>query len=264
MESFILPTPTQGDSTMRLKFSDSYEIGTSIKDVVVPLELLKRFRTGMTWIDEGLGGEGFTPSMVTMFTGEPGAGKTTALLSMASGLVDNGAVCLYNTAEESLFQIKRTVDRLGLHGNFAVGQETHVDKIIEGADKMRNDPKNKGKPFFLMVDSLQCLDDGKFDSGRITCWTSDRAMEKLVTWAKENFTNIIIIGQVTKGGTFAGSNKLKHMVDCMMHLSWERKDKDLLGHRRFEITKNRFGGNGRKTWLALGSNGFHITAVEES
>jgi DNA repair protein RadA/Sms len=248
---------------MRIKFTDSFEIGTNIQDVKVPLELLRRHRTGVEWVDEGLGGEGFTPSMVTMFTGEPGAGKTTALLSMASGLVENGAVCLFNTAEESLFQVKRTVDRLRLPGNFAVGNETHVDTIIEGADRVRNLPQNKGKPFFLMVDSLQCLDDGKFDSGRITCWTAERALEKLVTWAKENFTNVIVIGQVTKGGTFAGSNKMKHMVDAHMHLSWERKDKDLLGHRKFAVPKNRFGGCNRTSWLSLGVDGFHITAVEE-
>jgi len=199
-----------------------------------------------------------------MFTGEPGSGKTTALLSMASGLVENGATVLFNTAEESLFQVKRTVDRLGLRGNFATGNETHVDVIIEGADRLRSLPGNKGKPFFLMVDSLQCLDDGKFDSGRITCWTAERALEKLTTWAKENFTNVIVVGQVTKSGAFAGSNKMRHMIDTHLSLSWERKDKDLLGHRRFEVTKNRFGGMGRKTWLALGSDGFHVTAIEES
>lgn len=249
---------------MRIKFTDSFPIGTRIGDIKVPLELLKRHATGVEWFDEGLGGEGFTPSMVTMFTGEPGAGKTTALLTVASGLVENGGVCLFNTAEESLFQVKRTVDRLGLRGDFMVGNETHVDTIIAGADALRALPENVGKPFFLMIDSLQCLDDGKFDTGRITCWTAERALEKLVTWAKENFTNVIVIGQVTKGGTFAGSNKMKHMIDCAMHLSWERKDKDLLGHRKFEVQKNRFGGTGRTSWLALGSSGFHVTAVEES
>ena len=248
---------------MRLKFSDSFTFGTKISDVKVPDELLRRVRTGVEWIDEGLGGEGFTPSMVTMFTGEPGAGKTTALLTIASGLAENGALVVFNTAEESLFQVKRTVNRLGLRGNFLVGGETHVDKIIEGADRIRGLRENKGKPFFLMVDSLQCLDDGKFDSGRITCWTAERSLEKLTTWAKENFTNVIVVGQVTKGGQFAGSNKMKHMVDAHMHLSWERKDKDLLGHRKFAVPKNRFGGANRTTWLAMGSTGFHVTAVEE-
>jgi len=249
---------------MRISFSDTFSVGTSINDVRVPVELLKRHLSGIEWIDEGLGGEGFTPSMVTMFTGEPGAGKTTALLTMASGLTENGSVVLFNTAEESLFQVKRTVDRLGIDPNFLVGGETHVDKLIEAADAIRNRPENKGKPFFLMVDSLQCLDDGKFDTGRITCWTAERSLEKLTTWAKENFTMVVTIGQVTKGGTFAGSNKMKHMIDCHIHLGWEKKDKTLIGHRKFEVTKNRFGGTGRTSWLSLGRHGFEVAASEES
>ena len=247
---------------MRLKFSDTFEIGTSIADIVVPAELLKRHKTDMKWVDEGLGGEGFTPTMVTMFTGEAGCGKTTALLSIASGITRNGGVCIYNTAEESLFQVKRTVDRLGLRGNFLVGGETLVDDIIAAADRIRALPQNAGKPFFLMVDSLQCLDDGKFSTGRITGWTAERSLEALTVWAKENYTHVIVIGQVTKGGVFAGSNKMKHMVDCHMHLSFEKKDKELLGYRKFEVQKNRFGGSGLTTWLSLGANGFTEVATD--
>ena len=248
---------------MRLKFCDTFEIGTQIGDIQVPAELLKRHKSGVDWIDEGLGGEGFTPSMVTMFTGEAGCGKTTALLSLASGLTMNGGVCLYNTAEESLFQVKRTVNRLGIDANFLVGGETNVDEIIKGIDLLRAKKEHQGKQVFLLVDSLQCLDDGHFTTGRITTATAERSLEKLTTWAKENFCSVIVIGQVTKGGQFAGSNKMKHMVDCHMHLSWEKKDKDLLGHRKFEVEKNRFGGTGRTSWLSMGSQGFEVAAVEE-
>lgn len=249
---------------MRLKFSDSFEMGTSIQDISVPDALLQRQSTGIDWVDNALGGEGFTPSMVTMFTGSPGAGKTTALLAIADGITKNGGICLFNTAEESLYQVKRTVDRLGLRARFLVGGETNVDEIIKGADIIRNLPANKGKKFFLMVDSLQCLDDGHFATGRITCHTAERSLEKLTTWAKENFTCVIVVGQVTKSGEFAGSNKMKHMVDCHLSLTWERKDKDLLGHRKFKVEKNRFGYNGTTHWLAMSSNGFHITALEET
>jgi len=249
---------------MRIGFSDSFEIGTKIGDVKVPRELMARHLTGVEWVDEGLGGEGFTPSMVTLFTGEPGAGKTTALLSVAAGLTDSGANVVFNTAEESLFQLKRTVDRIGISTDFMVGGETHVDRLLEACDKIRQAPQNKGKPFFLIVDSLQCLDDGKFDTGRITCWTAERSLEKLTSWAKENFTNVIVIGQVNKGGSFSGSNKMKHMIDCHMHLGWEKKDKELIGQRKFEVLKNRFGGTGRTTWLSLGRSGFSITATQDA
>ena len=47
--------------------------GTSIQDIEVPDVLKKRVSTGLGYFDCVLGGEGFTPSMVTLFTGTPGA-----------------------------------------------------------------------------------------------------------------------------------------------------------------------------------------------
>ena len=56
--------------------------GTSIQDIKVPDVLRKRVKTGLDYFDAVLGGEGFTPSMVTLFTGTPGAGKTTMMLTL--------------------------------------------------------------------------------------------------------------------------------------------------------------------------------------
>ena len=68
--------------------------------------------------------------------------------------------------------------------------------------------------------------------------------------------NIVVIGQVTKDGKMAGSNKLKHMVDSHIHLSVEQKDEDLRGCRVIETKKNRFGGCGHTVFLKLRKNGF--------
>jgi predicted ATP-dependent serine protease len=49
------------------------------------------------------------------------------------------------------------------------------------------------------------------------------------------YTSFINIQQVTKAGDFAGSNRLKHMTECMIHL--ERiKDSD---SRKIYASKNR-------------------------
>ncbi len=238
---------------MKLKL-DSVVFGTDIQTVSVPPKLMERYRTGVNWFDDSLGGEGLTPSQVLMFTGEAGAGKTTALLEIASQLAANeNNVVVYNSAEESPFQIKRTVSRLGLRGRFLFGSETNVDTLIRKCNRLRNkDPKRQ---FFLILDSLQCIEDGKFSTGRITSATADRVMERLVEWCKEHFVNVIVVGQVTKGGTFAGSNKLRHMIDTMCHLSFEKRDEDLKGFRRFEVIKNRFGGAGGLRWLDMQDDG---------
>ena len=58
--------------------------GSSIQDIEVPEALKTRIPCGLDYFQAILGGEGFTPSAVTLFTGMPGAGKTTMMLSLAT------------------------------------------------------------------------------------------------------------------------------------------------------------------------------------
>ena len=149
---------------------EDIEFGASIQDIEVPQALKKRIPCGLDYFNAILGGEGFTPSAVTLFTGVPGAGKTTMMLTLANALQRSGAEVVFNTAEESLYQVKMTTNRLGLMQPFKVGGETRVPVLLEGCDKLRE--AAPGRPFFLIVDSLQCLDDGHFKSGRITTATA--------------------------------------------------------------------------------------------
>ena len=234
--------------------NDTIANNTNILDVEVPEELKKRHKSGLEFFDDALGGQGFTPSAVCLFTGTPGAGKTTMMLELADRLTKTGAVVLFNTAEESLHQLRMTTQRLSLANGFIAGQDSSVGKVLAHCDVIR--ALNPGKPFFLIVDSLQTLDDGYFDSGRITTATAERSLQQITDYCKEHYVNAIVIGQVTKSGSAAGSNKLKHMVDTKMTLDVERKDEQLLGCRVLEVEKNRFGGSGAIFFLALRKEGF--------
>ena len=246
---------------MRIKFQDTPEFGTDITTIEVPAHLNERISTGIEWVDDAFGGEGLTPSMVTLFAGEPGAGKTTLSLTIASTMAAEGNLVVYNTAEESLHQLKRTYNRLGLSGPVRVGGETNVQELIAATERLRQ--KNPGKRAVVFVDSLQCLDDGHFTTGRITSETAVRSLEQLCEWAKENYTNVVAINQVTKSGHMSGSNKLRHMVDAMAFLSIEKKNEDLLGMRKFEVLKNRFGGCGQVAYLQAKSSGLELVATAE-
>ena len=234
--------------------TNDIKFGVNILDLEVPDQLRNKVKTGVDYIDCALGGEGFTPSMVTFFTGEPGSGKTTMMLDMANSLSRKGAAVVFNTAEESLYQVKLVVERLKLRTGFAVGQETHVPTLLEKCDALR--AKNPGKPFFLIIDSLQCMDDGKYGDGHTNSKSAERALGMITDYCKEHYVNAVVIGQVNKGGQMAGTNKLKHMVDAMMHLGVERKDADLEGCRVLQTTKNRFGGCGHTFFLSLDGTGF--------
>ena len=226
---------------------------TSIFDIDVPVKLKNKIATGVDYFDAAIGGKGFTPSMVTLFTGTPGAGKTTMMLELADSLTGNNCNVLFNTAEESLYQLKMTVERLRLKNGFQAGQETNVNRLLSNCKKMMDE--NPKKPFFVIVDSLQCLTETDGHSSHSAAGTQ-RCLQKITDFCKEHYCNAIVIGQVTKNGNMAGRNVLKHMVDSMISLSVEEKDEDLLGCRILRVNKNRFGGAGHIMILTLKQTGF--------
>ena len=243
---------------MNLKNITDIAFGTNILDIEVPEILKRKFKTGVGYVDGAIGGEGFTPSAVTLFTGEPGAGKTTMMLKIADSITKQGGVALFNTAEESLFQTSMTAKRLRLKNGFLTGNTDDVTQLLEKSKAIIE--ANPGKQFCLIVDSLQCLDDGKYSSGVKTSGTAIRCLELITDFCKQHAAIGIVINQVNKQGKMAGSNKLKHMVDAHMHLSIEKKEQDLIGCRVLETQKNRFGGCGHIFFLTLGRSGFKQVA----
>jgi DNA repair protein RadA/Sms len=243
---------------MKLNTKNGFDFGTNILDVKVPDALRTKVQTGVDYIDGAFGGKGMTPSSVTLFTGTPGAGKTTMMLGLVDSLCGNGAAAVFNTGEESLYQVKMTAERLKLRNGFAVGEETHVPTLLAKCDALR--AKNPGKPFVLVVDSLQTLNDGKYGDDT-NSRTPERSLAMITDWCKTNNTCAIVIGQVGKNGQFAGRNVLKHMVDAMLELTVEEDQKsELYGCRVLEMSKNRFGSSGSRFFLDLKGGGFKLVA----
>ena len=233
--------------------------GMNIMDIQVPDALRDRKKVGISWFDDALGGEGFVPSSVMMLTGTPGAGKTTMLLQLANAITSAGHICLYNTGEESLYQVKMVVERLGLRNGFVVGQDTLVSDLLKHADSLRK--ANPGKQVFILQDSLQTLDDGKYNGALTNSMTAVRSVEALTDWAKSNFGVVIFIGQVTKShgngpAVFAGKNTILHAVDVRgeVYVDLEKKS-ETYGERIFTISKNRFGTSGRTYILGINNRG---------
>lgn len=219
---------------------------TNILDIEVPKEMEKNIPTGMTVIDRLFAGDGVTPSTAAMITGCPGAGKSTLLMQLADSLTKQGHIVLYNTGEESLYQVRRTTKRLGLQYGFIVGSNRLVVDIINHAKTLQKNAK-KNQKVFLIQDSLQCLDmpreEGKRGRPVSGSKAQIQALSKLTEWAKETYGVMFVIGMVNKKGEFAGKNEIKHIVDCHLHLGYEITTQ---GDEVpcVEMTKNRFGVGG--------------------
>jgi len=252
---------------MKLDVSvDGIKFGTSIRDIVVPDELRVKRRTGVEAWDDAMGGLGMTPSMIILFTGSSGGGKTTLMLMVANAFATRGAQVVYNTAEESAFQVAMTFERLRLKADVKLGQVTKVGDLIRHCDAVRK--KAPGKPFLLIQDSLQTLDDGHFKNGRITTATAERSAQQLTDWTKRKmrgasvdtaYPNTILIGQVTKDGKMAGAQKLKHMVDCLVHLDVEtNEESEWFDCRKVFTEKNRFGPAGHLSFLRMEAHGMRL------
>ena len=68
--------------------------------------------TGVSEFDRVLGG-GIVPGAVLLLAGEPGVGKSTLLLDVASRWADTGRRTLYVTGEESAAQVRLRAERIG-------------------------------------------------------------------------------------------------------------------------------------------------------
>jgi DNA repair protein RadA/Sms len=219
---------------------------TNILDIDVPAALEENVPTGFAHIDALFAGDGVTPSTAAIVTGIPGAGKTTLMLQLADAVTGAGHIALYNTGEESLYQVRKVVRRLGLQNGFIPSYESSAQDIVKKAKAIQR--ANPGKQVFLFVDSLQCVevDREKGKKGRTPSQGNKEvgATEILTQWAKETFGILMIIGMVTKDGTFAGKQAIRHIVDAHLHLSVDTDRKsDTYGQRVATMEKNRFGAS---------------------
>lgn len=188
----------------------------------------KRIKSGLAELDRVFGG-GLVAGSVTLIGGEPGIGKSTLSLMLASRIAAAGTV-IYVSGEESAGQIKMRADRLALPSQkLCFLGETDVETVIATLEKE--------KPLLAVIDSVQTLftDDVPSEAGAVGQIRAVTA--KLVGFAKSSGTPLVLIGHVTKDGQVAGPKTLEHLVDTVLSFEGERTH----SLRILRSLKNRFG-----------------------
>ena len=184
-----------------------------------------------TEIDElnGVLGGGIVSGSVILIGGEPGIGKSTLLLQVASNIAKKEKV-FYFTGEESLEQIKLRADRLNINDcDFLISSESNADNIV-------NTLLEK-KPKLAIIDSIQTIYSPSTNSIAGSPAQIKNCAWALMQTAKLKNITIFLVGHITKEGTIAGPKILEHIVDCVLY--FEGDDKGI--YRILRAVKNRYG-----------------------
>ncbi|WAB84282.1 DNA repair protein RadA [Microcella daejeonensis] len=185
--------------------------------------------TGIGEFDRVLGG-GVVPGAAILLSGEPGVGKSTLLLEVASRAAQSGQRVLYVSAEESTAQVRLRAGRTGaLSDELYLASETDLSVILGQIDQVR--------PSLVIVDSVQTVASPLIDGLAGGVAQVKEVAATLIRVAKERDLPVLLVGHVTKDGTIAGPRMLEHLVDVVCQFEGDRQT----ALRFVRAHKNRFG-----------------------
>jgi DNA repair protein RadA/Sms len=220
-----------------------------------------RLASGYRELDRVLGG-GIVPGSLVLVGGDPGIGKSTLLLQVASQMARTTRV-LYICAEESGQQVKLRWQRLAenparpakatqaaengngagsglpengetakasaLAGQLYLLPEIDLETVLMELEALQ--------PAIAIIDSIQALYYGALTSAPGSVAQVRECTSALMQLAKRSNITMFIVGHVTKEGAIAGPKVLEHLVDTVLYFEGDR----FASHRLLRSVKNRFG-----------------------
>lgn len=202
--------------------------------------------TGYSDLDAVLGG-GILPGGVILMAGQPGIGKSTLLLQVASEIGKQNTV-LYASGEESASQVKLRAERLGantreqLHFVASTSADDIAATIRSGAYKL------------VIIDSIQTLSLDEITSAPGTVSQITNSSNVIIRAAKDAGAAVVLVGHVTKEGSIAGPKVLEHLVDVVLQFEGDRYG----GFKVVRAVKNRFGSTNEAAIFEMYEQGLRV------
>ena len=197
---------------------------------------------------------GIMPGSNIMAAGAPGVGKTTVLLELLHMVreCDPNRKVLFISAEMTELDMARYLKRFPHWGDLPI----FFLSSFEGSDPKAalEQVLNEGYDLVLTDSYTEVNDTVKEECGLTRTKTEKWFLDLMNSHNKGNnklskYTAFITILQLSKGGQFVGSNKLKHMTSAMMSIDWKGGENST--ERFLEFSKNRLGQVGTKLYFSL-------------
>lgn len=186
-------------------------------------------------------GGGIVRGSLVLVGGQPGIGKSTLLLQVATRMRHK---VLYVSGEESEKQIKMRADRIGVQNEECyIYAETNITTMLSTAKKLA--------PDMMIVDSIQTVFSPLLDSTTGSISQVRECAGELQRFAKETGVPIFIVGHITKDGSLAGPKLLEHIVDVVLQFEGDQN----YSYRILRTLKNRFGSTDEIGIYAMNASG---------
>ncbi len=238
--------PSSGKSAVAKSAHTGRVLAPQTMQSITAEDDVKRMPTGYADLDEVLGG-GILPGGVMLMAGQPGIGKSTLLLQVASNVAKGQAV-LYASGEESASQVKLRAERLGanaseqLHFIASTSADDIAATIRSGVYKL------------VIIDSIQTLSLDEITSAPGTVSQITNSSNVIIRAAKEAGAAVVLVGHVTKEGSIAGPKVLEHLVDVVLQFEGDRYG----GFKVVRAVKNRYGSTSEAAIFEMYEQGLRI------
>lgn len=207
----------------------------------------ERIETGIGELDDLLGG-GLVPGKLYRLSGEPGCGKSTLALDVATRVT-----ALYATAEEELAGLRERADRLGR----SACESLSVSEV-RAAEDVR--PLVSDSDELVVVDSLNELASPHVGGAAGSNAQLLHAIAVLRELARDRGVAVLMISWINGDGVAAGTRGAAHRVDGILEM--EAEDAELPGV--LTVRKHRYGPAGRSIYYRHHKEGLtYATQSEE-
>lgn len=202
--------------------------------IKVPPIFFQTIKTGCPAIDRTFSDtEGVVPSQVVFISGKPGSGKTTiSLVTQVKIMLKTKRPGAFISLEMSEYQLKACAMKIPGFDGLLVDTDFNLKAAISTLKKL--------KPSSVVVDSVQkaAIEMVKQKAAPNFNQAQKDIVDEFTKFAKETFIPVMLIGHMSKSGTYIGPSHLAHEVDALMMVDYDRE----LDLRTFCFEKNRFGG----------------------